>query len=230
MHDEDEPSGEALALPQFGMRRFQWSDGSVEFHLPHGELIALLRPLRLHGQGAARAPGARGRDVAPHVRDAGMGAPLALRGDLGRPPRRLPGAGIGRRLTVVVGSAALVAALAAAGPAVGADPGRWRLAQADSVPLSYFQGLTHSAAGSWFFDGITVGLFRTDRGLVQKAETQRADGGPHGPGLQPHRRPRRGTRARAGACCSRSSATSPVSPTAATPAGAARSASPTPPR
>jgi SAM-dependent methyltransferase len=42
MHDEDEPSGETLALPQFGMRRFQWSDGSVEFHLPHGELIALL--------------------------------------------------------------------------------------------------------------------------------------------------------------------------------------------
>ena len=42
MHDEDEPSGERLALPQFGMRRFEWSDGSVEFHLPHGELIALL--------------------------------------------------------------------------------------------------------------------------------------------------------------------------------------------
>jgi hypothetical protein len=42
MHDEDQPSGEALARPQFGMRRFEWSDGSVEFHLPHGELIALL--------------------------------------------------------------------------------------------------------------------------------------------------------------------------------------------
>jgi SAM-dependent methyltransferase len=42
MHDEDEPSGEALVLPQFGMRRFQWSDGSFEFHTAHGELIALL--------------------------------------------------------------------------------------------------------------------------------------------------------------------------------------------
>jgi hypothetical protein len=42
MHDEDEASGEGLVLPQFGMRRFQWSDGSVEFHLAHGELIALL--------------------------------------------------------------------------------------------------------------------------------------------------------------------------------------------
>ena len=68
----------------------------------------------------------------------------------------------------------MVAALAAPGPAVGADPGRWRLAQADSVPLSYFQGLTHSAAGSWFFDGITVGLFRTDRRLVQKADNPSA--------------------------------------------------------
>jgi hypothetical protein len=38
------------------------------------------------------------------------------------------------------------------------------------VPLSYFQGLTHSAAGSWFFDGISVGLYRTNRGLIQKAD------------------------------------------------------------
>jgi hypothetical protein len=42
MHDEDEPSGEALALSQFGMRRFVWSDGGVECHLAHGELIAVL--------------------------------------------------------------------------------------------------------------------------------------------------------------------------------------------
>jgi hypothetical protein len=94
-----------------------------------------------------------------------MGAALALGGDLGRPPRP-----VGRRARGVVAAAALGAALAAAGPAAGADPGRWRLAQADEVPLSYFQGLTHSAAGSWFFDGITVGLFRTDRSLRQKAQ------------------------------------------------------------
>jgi hypothetical protein len=66
-------------------------------------------------------------------------------------------------------SAALVAALAAPGPAAGSDPGRWRLAQADSVPLTYFQGLTHAATGEWFFDGITVGLYRTDRDLRQNA-------------------------------------------------------------
>jgi hypothetical protein len=88
---------------------------------------------------------------------------------LGRPPRP-----VGRRARGVVAAAALVAALAAAGPAPGADPGRWRLAQADEVPLSYFQGLTHSAAGSWFFDGITVGLFRTDRSLRQKAQNANA--------------------------------------------------------
>ncbi len=71
-------------------------------------------------------------------------------------------------------SAALAAALTPAGSASAADPGRWRLAQADSVPLSYFQGLTHSAAGAWFFDGITVGLFRTDRSLVQQARAPSA--------------------------------------------------------
>jgi SAM-dependent methyltransferase len=33
---------ERLARPQFGMRRFEW-DGGVEFHLAHGDWIALLR-------------------------------------------------------------------------------------------------------------------------------------------------------------------------------------------
>jgi hypothetical protein len=69
---------------------------------------------------------------------------------------------------------ALLAALALAGPASGADPGRWRLAQADSVPLNYFQGLTHSAAGSVFFDGIFQGLYRTDRDLHQRAQNRNA--------------------------------------------------------
>jgi SAM-dependent methyltransferase len=43
---EDEtvqPSNQMLR-PYFGMHRFEWpQDESVEFHLPHGELIALLR-------------------------------------------------------------------------------------------------------------------------------------------------------------------------------------------
>jgi hypothetical protein len=37
------------------------------------------------------------------------------------------------------------------------------------VSLAYFQGLTHAAAGDWFFDGIAVGLYRTDRDLRQNA-------------------------------------------------------------
>ena len=37
------PAGERLLRPYFGMHRFEWpDDDSVEFHLPHGELIALL--------------------------------------------------------------------------------------------------------------------------------------------------------------------------------------------
>lgn len=41
---EDVPAGDRLLRPYFGMHRFEWSDDeSVEFHLAHGELIALLR-------------------------------------------------------------------------------------------------------------------------------------------------------------------------------------------
>jgi len=42
--DENEPPGDRLLRPYFGMHRFEWpQDESVEFHLPHGKLIALLR-------------------------------------------------------------------------------------------------------------------------------------------------------------------------------------------
>jgi SAM-dependent methyltransferase len=42
---EDVPAGERLVRPLFGMHRFTWADepDSVEFHLPHGEMIRLLR-------------------------------------------------------------------------------------------------------------------------------------------------------------------------------------------
>jgi SAM-dependent methyltransferase len=41
---EDVPASDRLLRPYFGMHRFEWSDDdSVDFHLPHGELIALLR-------------------------------------------------------------------------------------------------------------------------------------------------------------------------------------------
>jgi SAM-dependent methyltransferase len=41
---DDAPVGEWLQRPYFGMHRMEWpGDDGVEFHLPHGELIALLR-------------------------------------------------------------------------------------------------------------------------------------------------------------------------------------------
>ena len=40
----DDQAEERLMRPYFGMHRFEWpDDASIEFHLPHGELIALLR-------------------------------------------------------------------------------------------------------------------------------------------------------------------------------------------
>lgn len=42
--DETGFAGETLLRPQFGMHRFSWADEEgVEFHLPHGEWIRLLR-------------------------------------------------------------------------------------------------------------------------------------------------------------------------------------------
>jgi SAM-dependent methyltransferase len=41
--DENAPATEKLERPVFGMHRFAWEDGSVEFHISHGEMIRLLR-------------------------------------------------------------------------------------------------------------------------------------------------------------------------------------------
>jgi SAM-dependent methyltransferase len=42
--EENGVAADRLLRPYFGMHRFEWSDdNSVEFHLPHGEMIALLR-------------------------------------------------------------------------------------------------------------------------------------------------------------------------------------------
>lgn len=41
---EGEAAAAALRRPYFGMHRFEWpDDDSVEFHLPHGKWISLLR-------------------------------------------------------------------------------------------------------------------------------------------------------------------------------------------
>lgn len=40
----EQPASDRLLRPYFGMHRFEWpDDDSVEFHLPHGEMIELLR-------------------------------------------------------------------------------------------------------------------------------------------------------------------------------------------
>src|SRR3954451_21336115 len=41
--DEDAPVTQCLERDLFGMYRFDWSDGAVEFHLPHSKMIDLLR-------------------------------------------------------------------------------------------------------------------------------------------------------------------------------------------
>ena len=41
--DEDAPVTKRLERPFFGMHRFTWNDGAVEFHLPHGQMFRLLR-------------------------------------------------------------------------------------------------------------------------------------------------------------------------------------------
>jgi hypothetical protein len=44
--DEGEKATQSLQRPHFGMHRFDNTDdgtGSVEFHIPHGEMIRLLR-------------------------------------------------------------------------------------------------------------------------------------------------------------------------------------------
>lgn len=41
--DEEAPVGNVLHRDLFGLHRFDWSDGSSEFHLGHGDMLRLLR-------------------------------------------------------------------------------------------------------------------------------------------------------------------------------------------
>lgn len=41
--EDDTPATACLERPLFGMHRFDWPDGSVEFHIPHSDMIRLLR-------------------------------------------------------------------------------------------------------------------------------------------------------------------------------------------
>ena len=63
--DENEPAGTTLRRPYFGMHRVEWPDDpGVEFHLPFGEWIRLLRAQRVRRRRPVELPPGRGRDDA----------------------------------------------------------------------------------------------------------------------------------------------------------------------
>ncbi len=39
----EEPAGETLVRPQLGLHRIEWPEGEIDFRLPHGEMLTLLR-------------------------------------------------------------------------------------------------------------------------------------------------------------------------------------------
>ena len=70
-----------------------------------------------------------------------------------------------------------VAAVCAGGvpsAAPAADPGRWVETGYDPVPLEYFQGVTSDPQRNLFFDGLFVGLYRTDSEVVEQARNNSA--------------------------------------------------------
>lgn len=64
------------------------------------------------------------------------------------------------------------AALVLPGSALAADPGRWIETGHSPVPLEYFQGVTTDRTGDFYFDGIQVGLYRTDPLLAEEARLE----------------------------------------------------------
>jgi hypothetical protein len=68
--------------------------------------------------------------------------------------------------------AVAVAALPAA--AIGADPGRWRGTGVSRIPLVYYQGVASDPDRRLWFDGVFVGLYRTDDRLRERARNDAA--------------------------------------------------------
>jgi hypothetical protein len=75
------------------------------------------------------------------------------------------------RRALAAATAALAALLVLAAGASARGPGRWRLVSRATLPLLYYQGVTATPSGSaLFFDGIRVGLYRTDHALREIAK------------------------------------------------------------
>jgi hypothetical protein len=68
-------------------------------------------------------------------------------------------------------SSLLLLAALAAWPAVAhaQDPTRWRGVAMSRIPIPYYQGITSDPDGHYFFDGVFVGLHRTDGRLRRRA-------------------------------------------------------------
>jgi len=73
-----------------------------------------------------------------------------------------------------VAVAALGLAVVPVARATAASGDGLRLADARPIPIEYFQGLTHDRAGARYFDGVTVGLYRTDRALRESGRVANA--------------------------------------------------------
>jgi hypothetical protein len=74
-----------------------------------------------------------------------------------------------RALRIAVLAAVLASALAV--PASAKDPGRWTLSGWSSVRIVYWQGVTSAGpTAPLYFSGLTEGLYRTNRTLLQTGE------------------------------------------------------------
>ena len=62
-------------------------------------------------------------------------------------------------------------ALLAAAPSHAADPGRWTEVRRSPIPIFYYQGVAADPAKNFFFDGINVGLYRTDASLNETGKS-----------------------------------------------------------
>ena len=65
----------------------------------------------------------------------------------------------------------LLATCVAAAPARAADPGRWHVTGTTTLPLLYYQGVTVDPARNFYFDGIFVGLYRTNPSFTETGRT-----------------------------------------------------------
>ncbi len=85
---EDTPASERLERPYFGLHRTAWEDGSVNFYLPHGEWIRLLRANGFEVLDLIEVQAPEGAVTRHPDRHHRVGATVARGGDLGRPQDR----------------------------------------------------------------------------------------------------------------------------------------------